>query len=35
MTFYNEKRPHSILMNQTPAKFEAKYFNLYKENFDS
>ena len=35
MTFYNEKRPHSILMNQTPTKFEAKYFNLYKGIFDS
>ena len=35
MTFYNNKRPHSILMNQTPGKFEAKYFNLYKVNFDS
>ena len=22
-------------MNQTPAKFEYKYFNLYKGNFDS
>ncbi len=34
MTFYNNKRPHSILMNQTPAKFEAKYFNLYKGIFN-
>ena len=34
ITFYNEKRPHSILMNLTPDKFEAKYFNLYKGNFD-
>ncbi|MFR2944019.1 MAG: integrase core domain-containing protein [Lachnospiraceae bacterium] len=30
MTFYNEKRPHSILMNQTPCKFEAHYYNIYK-----
>ena len=26
MTFYNSKRPHSILMNQTPDKFEANFF---------
>ena len=25
--FYNSKRPHSVLMNQTPDKFESKYFN--------
>ena len=25
--FYNGKRPHSVLMNQTPDKFESKYFN--------
>ena len=25
--FYNSKRPHSVLMNQTPDKFEIKYFN--------
>ena len=35
MTFYNNKRPHSVLMNQTPTKYEGKYFNLYKGNFDS
>lgn len=34
MTFYNEKRPHSILMNQTPCKFEAHYYNIYKRNPD-
>lgn len=32
INFYNNKRPHSILMNQTPEKFEANYFNKYKEN---
>lgn len=32
INFYNNKRPHSILMNQTPDKFEANYFNKYKEN---
>lgn len=25
--FYNGKRPHSVLMNQTPDKFESNYFN--------
>ena len=25
--FYNKKRQHSVLMNQTPDKFENKYFN--------
>ena len=25
--FYNDKRPHSVLMNRTPDKFESKYFN--------
>ena len=25
--FYNGKRPHSVLMNQTPDKFESKYSN--------
>ena len=25
--FYNGKRPHSVLMNLTPDKFESKYFN--------
>lgn len=34
MTFYNEKRPHSILMNQTPCKFEAHYYNIYNRNPD-
>ena len=32
INFYNNKRPHSILMNQTPDKFEANYFNKYKGN---
>lgn len=32
INFYNNKRPHSILMNQTPDKFEANYFNKNKEN---
>lgn len=35
MTFYNNKRPHSVLMDQTPDKFEAQYFNLYKKIVDS
>ncbi len=30
--FYNDKRPHSVLMNQTPDKYEANFFNKYKEN---
>ena len=30
MNFYNDKRPHSVLTNQTPNKFEANYFNTYK-----
>lgn len=34
MTFYNEKRPHSVLMNQTPSKFEANYYNIYKRKSD-
>ena len=34
MTFYNEKRPHSVLMNQTPSKFEANYYSIYKRNPD-
>lgn len=25
--FYNDKRPNSVLMDQTPDKFESKYFN--------
>ena len=29
--FYNSKRPHSVLMNQTPDKFEIKYFNNYNK----
>ena len=32
MAFYNERRPHSVLMNQTPSKFEANYYNIYKRN---
>mgnify|MGYP003481217355 CR=1 FL=1 len=32
INFYNNKRPRSILMNQTPDKLEANYFNKYKEN---
>lgn len=35
INFYNNKRPHSILMNQTPNKFKANYFNIYKKNPDS
>ena len=37
INFYNSKRPHSILMNQTPDKFEAKYFSRYNEklNFET
>lgn len=34
MAFYNERRPHSVLMNQTPCKFEAHYYNIYKKNPD-
>ena len=30
INFYNSKRPHSILMNQTPDKFESNYFNKNK-----
>ena len=35
--FYNGKRPHSVLMNQTPDKFESKYFNNNnkKTNFET
>ena len=35
--FYNGKRPHSVLMNQTPNKFESKYFNNNnkKTNFET
>ena len=29
--FYNNKRPHSVLMNQTPDKYEADYFKKQKE----
>lgn len=35
MALYNNKRPHSVLMDQTPAKFEAKYFNAYKRIADT
>ena len=34
MIFYNNKRPHSVLMNRTPSKFEANYYNIYKRNPD-
>ena len=34
INFYNSKRPHSILMNQTPDKFESKYFSRYNEKFN-
>ena len=35
--FYNNKRPHSVFMNRTPDKFEAKYFNNNhkKTNFET
>ena len=35
--FYNGKRPHSVLMNRTPDKFESKYFNNNnkKTNFET
>ena len=35
--FYNNKRPHSVLMNRTPDKFENKYFNNNnkKTNFET
>ena len=29
--FYNEKRPHSVLMNQTPNAFESRYYSKHKE----
>ena len=31
INFYNNDRPHSVLMNQTPDKFESKYFNNNNE----
>lgn len=31
MLFYNNSRPHSVLMNQTPDKYEAEYFRKHKE----
>ena len=34
INFYNQKRPHSVLMNQTPSKFEANYYNIYKRKSD-
>ena len=34
MNFYNNKRPHSILMNQTPDKFESNYFSKHNKNHD-
>ena len=30
MTFHNSTRPHSILMNQTPDKFEANFFSKHQ-----
>ena len=30
MTFHNSKRPHSILMNQTPDKFETNFFSKHQ-----
>ncbi len=32
--FYNNERPHSVLMNRTPDKFEAKYFSVHKDKAD-
>ena len=32
--FYNNDRPHSVLMNRTPDKFEAKYFSVHKDKAD-
>ena len=34
MTFYNSKRPHSILINQTPDKFETNFFSKHQKNID-
>ncbi len=31
INFYNNDRPHSVLMNRTPDKFEAKYFRIHNE----
>ena len=31
INFYNEHRPHSILMNQTPNGFESRYYSKHKE----
>lgn len=31
MLFYNNSRPHSVLMSQTPDKYEAEYFRKHKE----
>ena len=31
INFYNEHRPHSILMNQTPNGFESRYYTKHKE----
>lgn len=31
INFYNEKRPHSVLMNQTPNGFESRYYSKHKE----
>ena len=37
INFYNNDRPHSVLMNRTPDKFESKYFNNNnkKTNFET
>ena len=37
INFYNNDRPHSVLMNRTPDKFENKYFNNNnkKTNFET
>ena len=32
--FYNNDRPHSVLMNRTPDKFETKYFSVHKDKAD-
>lgn len=37
INFYNNNRPHSVLINRTPDKFESKYFNNNnkKTNFET
>ena len=34
INFYNNDRPHSVLMNQTPNRYEAKYFSIHKDKID-